>query len=1070
EFFNPLGGTSSVSVVTTAKLTNGTPADTWIKVSVTNRAPWVGAWVTGRVSCAILDPVKTPYGGTVYFDSVMVTETNIPASNSQSGSLWNPGFEYTADGTKLPFIDSWTNLGLAGNVDSSFKRTGNNALKIFYTETLLAQLWPATQGWRYASSAYAFTVSDPEGTNLLTNPGLTGSGTAPAGWSDWGVDFHDPDTSHYRSSPNSWQFWWGAGLFQDVTSGFSVGETVQFGGWFYMTTVDALRGGDKYGVIQVEFYDSTNGFISSASASPTIKSNSVRDTWFATQGSAVVPAGAAKIRTLVRCNVPTSGDGIFSADDIYLRKAPATPNRFASATNAHAVLLLQYTDATGTNVLTTYESAWFTTNNPADTWTNLLASGVAPSGTKYGRTMLGILGTNTGFGGAVWFDDAVQWVASTGTTSGLLHNPGFEDGPSGNAYNLWITNDLPYWTWLGGTNGGFITTTYMQEGAQSLSITFPNNLAGQRVNATTGRTYVVSGYMSSPVSEKLTNGAYGVFYLEFYNSSFKSGTSLVSVVESAHFTSNNTPGTWYSFAVTNRAPWTGGAVTARVLCAVAGSTQNYGGAVYFDGLSMTESYVGLTNTQSGALWNPGFEYTAEGTVLEQVDNWTALGNAGLISATYKRSGRNALRFYGPETLAAQTWAATQGWKYASSGYVFTPSAERLQGVTNLHAVVLLQFLNATNGVLLTYESPWFTTNNAADAWTNLTVTGVAPAGTVWGRTLPALLGTNIGFGGSVYFDDLSQSVVATGVSTNGLLRNPGFDDGPPGNAYDLARTNDLPAWKWNGGTNAGFIARDYKKDAEQALVITYPRNGAGQDWAAASGKSYKAEGYLFTPSNAQFRTDGSSWGQLEMTFYVNGDTNPVTENTAISAPFGGNQASNGWMYFAVTGTAPSVGIVTGRLTCTIVSADPQQDFELGGVIYFDQLSVVQFTTQTSAWEQWQMQNFGTNSGPGVGYYDDYDLDRYLNWYEFIADTQPTNNKSLLAAAGSRASAGNFIVTWPSASGRYYTLLRLTNLMNGAVTSLTNNFAATPPQNTYTDAVPSSVERYYYRVSVTTNHP
>lgn len=765
EFYK---GTNLISTYDGAHFTTGTSTNTWIKFGVTNRAPWSGT-VTGKVLCSINgDP--SGFAGALYFDALRVTQTNIALSDSQGGALWNYGFEYTAPGTLLARMeDKWVPIGNQGTIMDTVQRTGRNGLKLTGPDSGLQQDWVATQGWRYASAAYAYTPS-----------------------------------------------------------------------------------ADKF-----------------------------------------------------------------------------------AGTNVHAVVQLQFLD-TGSNVLATYESAYFMTNATAGTWSNLAAEGVAPVNTKYGRTIVGLFGDPV-MSGSIWFDDATQRVVSTtGTVSGLLFNPGFEDGPPGNAYNLDATNDLPSWDWLGGTNAGFITTAYKYSGGQSLAITYPSNMIAQSMLVVTGYTYVFEGYMYTPASEKFTNAAYGVLMMEFYQSN-----SLVSVVESEHFTTSYPSNTWIKFAVTNRAPWFGGAVTCRVLCAVMGSTIGYNGSVYFDGLSVTGSYVGLTNKQAGALWNPGFEYTSRGTVLGRVDSWTALGNSGSIADTYKRTGNNALRIYGPETMLAQTWTATAGWKYATAAWAYTPSADRLAGSTNLHGVVLMEFYDVTGtNQLISYQSPWFRTNFAAGAWTNLEVIGVAPAGTVYGRTVLGLLGTNTGFGGSLYFDDATQRVVATTGTVSGLLRNPGFDDGPSGNASNLQAVGDLPYWQWLGGGSAGFVSRDYFSDNQQSFVITYPLNLVKQDWTASGGTAYKAEGYLFTPASAKFNTDGKSFGRLEMSFYVNGSTTAYSSATAYSPPFGASQPSNTWVYFAVTGFAPYASIVTGRLSCIIACTDdPAEDTLLSGVIHFDQLTL-----------------------------------------------------------------------------------------------------------------------------------
>ncbi|HIE11507.1 MAG TPA: hypothetical protein EYP62_07830 [Kiritimatiellae bacterium] len=322
----------------------------------------------------------------------------------------------------------------------------------------------------------------------------------------------------------------------------------------------------------------------------------------------------------------------------------------------------------------------------------------------------------------------------------------------------------------------------------------------------------------------------------------------------------------------------------------------------------------------------------------------------------------------------------------------------------------------------------------------------------------------------MYFDDAGQALVSTGGSVSGLLRNPGYDDGVPGNAYDLDASSQLPAWKWYGGTNAGFISREHCKDGEQALVVTWPQNTMAQDWPAAGGVTYVASGYLFTPSDKKFNSDGSSYGRLEMVFYVGGDTNPAQDYIYYSARFTWQKPADQWIYFSVTGMAPPEAVVTGRLNCTIYSDDPGGDMDLAGVIYFDQLSVIQ-QGGMSDWEQWQMQNFGSTNAPGTGPVEDYDGDGYLNWSEFIAGTQPTNEGSYLSASSEQqqSSKTSLVIKWDSTSGRYYAVLRSsTGPGPGNMSMVASNIVATPPENVYIDDVGNAWQVYYYRIQVRTN--
>ena len=51
------------------------------------------------------------------------------------------------------------------------------------------------------------------------------------------------------------------------------------------------------------------------------------------------------------------------------------------------------------------------------------------------------------------------------------------------------------------------------------------------------------------------------------------------------------------------------------------------------------------------------------------------------------------------------------------------------------------------------------------------------------------------------------------------------------------------------------------------------------------------------------------------------------------------------------------------------------------------------------------------------------------------------------------------------AGRYYRLLRTTNLLNGFDFLVRTNISATPPLNTVTDAPPASADQQFYRLEL-----
>ncbi|HEY8241396.1 MAG TPA: hypothetical protein VIH35_08115, partial [Kiritimatiellia bacterium] len=158
-------------------------------------------------------------------------------------------------------------------------------------------------------------------TNLVQNPGLTGAGLAPTSWQNWNDATHDANpVEKLGTSGTSWMFWYDGGLYQDITTGFAPGERVNFGGWLYTPSSDPLVNGSKKGIIQLEFYNGA-ALISSTQASPGVEWTTTDDVWSNATGTAIVPAGANKIRVLVQTLNPTNGTGRFFADDVFVRNA-----------------------------------------------------------------------------------------------------------------------------------------------------------------------------------------------------------------------------------------------------------------------------------------------------------------------------------------------------------------------------------------------------------------------------------------------------------------------------------------------------------------------------------------------------------------------------------------------------------------------------------------------------------------------------------------------------------------------------------------------------------------------------
>lgn len=106
------------------------------------------------------------------------------------------------------------------------------------------------------------------------------------------------------------------------------------------------------------------------------------------------------------------------------------------------------------------------------------------------------------------------------------------------------------------------------------------------------------------------------------------------------------------------------------------------------------------------------------------------------------------------------------------------------------------------------------------------------------------------------------------------------------------------------------------------------------------------------------------------------------------------------------------------------------------------------------------------------YVADTDADGQTDWEEYkVSGTDPTNKYSVFQIIQTPTNpVTTFVLSWPSYSNRLYNVYRSTNLLEGFGALLSNDIAATYPTNTFVDAPGSSLERYFYLVTVTNTVP
>ena len=118
-------------------------------------------------------------------------------------------------------------------------------------------------------------------------------------------------------------------------------------------------------------------------------------------------------------------------------------------------------------------------------------------------------------------------------------------------------------------------------------------------------------------------------------------------------------------------------------------------------------------------------------------------------------------------------------------------------------------------------------------------------------------------------------------------------------------------------------------------------------------------------------------------------------------------------------------------------------------------------------DDWELANFTNLTVATTN--SDHDSDGMSDYEEYVAGSQPTNPVSVFEAYSCPPSAGlsEFVIRWPSISGRCYSVSRSTDLAGGegfAVLPGAEYLPATPFENSWTDSI-SAVCTGYYRIGV-----
>ncbi|MBN1269220.1 MAG: hypothetical protein JXB04_06505 [Kiritimatiellae bacterium] len=248
-------------------------------------------------------------------------DTQFPASQMRL-VFYNAQEQQIENNWAMPYL-VWTNAGTSWTFRTDIDTWifSHNRSRV-PSDAVRARIEIRQHSWEYGNGRFiadnAFLANLVHDSNVLVNPVLSGTGSAPVGWHEWNEGSHGPETNAFRSGGNAWAIWWDGGIFQDAGDGIDPNYPVNFGAYLLTPGWDALRNGTKNGIVELEFY-AGDQLLSSHPASNTIHQGSAQDTWILCEGGAIIPEGATTTRLVIRCGDASSGDGRFFVDDVFLR-------------------------------------------------------------------------------------------------------------------------------------------------------------------------------------------------------------------------------------------------------------------------------------------------------------------------------------------------------------------------------------------------------------------------------------------------------------------------------------------------------------------------------------------------------------------------------------------------------------------------------------------------------------------------------------------------------------------------------------------------------------------------------
>ena len=176
----------------------------------------------------------------------------------------------------------------------------------------------------------------------------------------------------------------------------------------------------------------------------------------------------------------------------------------------------------------------------------------------------------------------------------------------------------------------------------------------------------------------------------------------------------------------------------------------------------------------------------------------------------------------------------------------------------------------------------------------------------------------------------------------------------------------------------------------------------------------------------------------------------VATNAVLNLNFSGTD-----MVAGISLNGGTTWLPFGRYTAAQLNALGAGTYAGSGSLLIEGFASDPANTPYSWLSQYGLTNFNTEVMA------DIDRDGLLTWQEYVAGTNPTNAASNLRITGGSATVQGMVIRWSSASNKFYSLSQTTNLMEAfAAIAGATNLPATPPENVYTNDVPTGGISFY----------